>query len=62
MEDINVFEVRWKELVQRLVNAREYSLRNDLEIQHVINLLAHLERQHPDHNPQDVAEDIEEAE
>jgi len=48
--------MRWTELVQTLINAREYSLRTDLEIQHVINLLAHIERKLPDHKPQDEAE------
>ena len=59
---IDVYKMRWTELVQTLINAREYSLRTDLEIQHVINLLASIERKIPDHKPQDVAEDIEEAE
>jgi hypothetical protein len=61
MEDIDVYELRWKTLIQKLVNAREYSLRTDIDIQHVINLLAQIEQQYPDHKPEDVAP-IEEAE
>ena len=54
--EIDIYKMRWEQLVQTLINAREYSLRTDLEIQHVINLLAHLERKIPDHKPQDETE------
>jgi len=59
--EIDVYKMRWTELVQTLINAREHSLRTDIEIQHIINLLAHLERKIPDHKPEDVAS-LEEAE
>ena len=57
MEEMNIFEVRWKTLIQKLVNARDHSLRTDIEIQHVINLLAYIEQELPDHKPQHVPTD-----
>ena len=58
--DINIYEMRWNKLVQKLVDARAYSIRTDLEIQHVINLLALLEQEFPDHKPEDVSTDEDE--
>ena len=60
MEEMNngqIYELSWQNLVRILTDARKHSIRQDLEIQHVINLLAHLEEQLPITAPQDVPEE-----
>jgi len=56
MEELEGYELRWKTLIQMLIDAREYSLRQDVEIQHIINIMASIERQFPITTPQDVPE------
>ena len=51
-----IFELRWQNLCRIILSAKENSLRQDVEIQHIIDLLAQLEQQLPiTEVPQDVS-------
>lgn len=51
-----IFELRWQNLCRIILGAKEHSLRQDIEIQHIIDLLASLEQQLPiTEIPQDVS-------
>ena len=45
---MEVYEEMWKSMVQRLINANQYSIRQDVTVQDIINLMAAFEEHFAD--------------